>query len=285
MTQREICSRVVDLTAIARSSPGRSRHVAMADGTPPGTVVRHDHFDFGHCRRRARRFYSGWTPAAGSVLPDDNRVFRNQISAVDSHARIAHATRRRRYGTRHSNSKMPRKSDLSALCDPARNDSAHRRRDYICAHDSVAACAIAAQQYRPRDLHRVHFADLCRTRRFTPYPWAFAGMPFSRLRNWNNLATDPQCKNQLGCELSEARRSHSILDGGRTFIAQPRRFAVPCKTHCFSLLGISLREPLRNRHVGPCASTWPPCRSHAISTQHPRAQAVPTHHPPRTSVG
>ena len=81
--------------------------------------------------------------------------------------------------------------------DPARNDTARRRRDYICAHDSVTASAIAAQQYRPRDLHRVHFADLCRTRRFTPYPGAFVGMPFSRLRNWHNLATDPQCKHQF----------------------------------------------------------------------------------------
>ena len=174
------------------------------------------------------------TPAAGSVLPDDNRVFRNQISAVDRHARIAHATRRRRYGTRHSNSKIPRKSDLSALCDPARNDTARRRHDYICAHDSVAASAITAQQHRPRDLHRVHFADLCRTRRFTPYPGAFAGVPFSRFRNWHNLATDPQCKNQLGCELSEARRSHSMLHGGRTFVAEHRR--LPCRTKLIAFL-------------------------------------------------
>ena len=118
-----------------------------------------------------------------------------------------------------------------------------------------------SKKHRPRDLHRVYFADLCRTRRFTPYPGAFAGVPLSRRRDWGNLAPDLQCKNRLDCELSKTRRSHSILDSRRTFVAATSQ--ANCRARRISLnIDVSNREDGSRQKIG---AQWKPPKFAATS--------------------
>ena len=80
-------------------------------------------------------------------------------------------------------------------------------------------------------LPAILIADLSRTGRLTPYHGAAGWMPFSHRRNRRNLAADPQCEKQLACELSETRRSHSIFNSRRTFVAAATNQA-NCRARC-----------------------------------------------------